>query len=222
MTPGQKLFLLASGAAALAFAARPRTASAASSSANAPGQQAPTGYQPTGYQPDGSYYDPYFTPQGGGSTGTVTYGVPSGTTSSAERWASPVRGTPATWRLQNQLADLGYNPGVIDGRVGPDTRRAAEDFARAYGTTVPAMLTGSFAQRVESLWRSSGGSESGMGGASAGGTQIAKGDGYGGDYYDPGSTLYDPGYDALAAKGVSGFEDVPAALAGFGRYARRY
>lgn len=219
MTPGQKLFLLASGAAALAFAARPRTASAASSSSGAtPGQQA---YSPTSYSPTGGYTDPYFTPEGGtsGSTGTASY-TPTGATSSAERWAAPVRGTAATWRLQNQLADLGYDPGIIDGRVGPDTRRAAEDFARAYGTTVPAMLTGSFAQRVESLWRQSGGSESGMGAGSyyGTGTQVAKGAAdYGG-----GSTLYDPGYDELAAKGLTGFEDVPAALAGLGRYARRY
>ena len=54
----------------------------------------------------------------------------------------------AMWRaVQNALAQLGYNPGPVDGLMGPSTRRAIAAFQRANGYESTGRLTSS--QRAE-------------------------------------------------------------------------
>ena len=66
------------------------------------------------------------------------------------------RGRPEVQRLQEMLADLGYDPGVIDGRFGPDTQRAVDDFGRSVGTRFARGYSQTTANAVGQMWSQGG------------------------------------------------------------------
>lgn len=61
--------------------------------------------------------------------------LPGGSTS-----ASTPRGDPTVQHYQQQLYNIGYDPGPIDGRNGPLTRRAVMDYQRDSGLAVDGIL----------------------------------------------------------------------------------
>ncbi len=73
-------------------------------------------------------------------TGVTTYpGAPvpvPGTVTGGDT----TRGDPTVQAYQQSLADLGYDPGPIDGRYGPLTANAVRDFQSANGLTVDGIL----------------------------------------------------------------------------------
>lgn len=110
----------------------------------------------TGYQTEVTPLAPgtgVWTPEstGTGSAGGGGYSTTTGGTA---------RGRPEVQRMQEQLADLGYDPGVIDGRFGPDTQRALDDFARSVGTRFSRGYSATTANAVSQAWASSSGSGS--------------------------------------------------------------
>lgn len=44
-------------------------------------------------------------------------------------------------KVQTQLLHLGYNPGVIDGKMGPNTRKAIKNFQRNIGRRPVGRIT---------------------------------------------------------------------------------
>lgn len=237
LTGLQKLALLGLGGAGLFLASRTARASS-SNGLPAPGTGTYDPYTGTYYDPNsGQYVGGYddqgqpITPlPGTGGSATTGAGYDSGgnsytgggtvyvdrATQSAERWASPVRGTESIWRLQNMLFDLGYDPGPLDGRWGTQTRNASVDLARSLGVTAPTSATAAWITRVEDVWAQSGGPASS---SSSGSTMYAKGGDAGGTY--DASTYEQPAKLAGLDGGRASY-DPRAAIAGTGRYARRY
>lgn len=123
-----------------------------------------------------------------------------------------MRGDPVIWVMQHRLRDLGYDPGAIDGRWLPTsgpTFRAIQDFARNMGVPVPTRLPPSLAlsELIERAHAERFGPPSLAGVSNGSSTPSTKGG------YDPSSIT--------AAKPLSGWEP-QRAIAGEGRYARRY
>ncbi len=57
-------------------------------------------------------------------------------------------------RIQAQLADLGYDPGPVDGLMGPRTRRAIMAFQRAYGLDPTGEVNAVTAAAAQAAWTS--------------------------------------------------------------------
>lgn len=110
------------------------------------GSQGSTGYQ-TEVQPLAPGTG-VWTPES--ATGVATSG---GTVGGA---AGVARGRADVQRLQEMLADLGYDPGVIDGRFGPDTQRAVDDFGRSVGTRFARGYSQVTANAVGQMWAQGG------------------------------------------------------------------
>ena len=236
LTGLQKIGLMGAAGLGLFLASR-RNANAATGGSSGAG--ASTGSSATGgavYDPyTGSYYDPATGQYIGGGDGSSATGGSSSSgggssssggstgsswtdraTQSAERWASPVRGTESIWRLQNMLFDLGYDPGPLDGRWGVQTRNASVDLARALGVSAPTSATAAWLQRVEDVWASSGGVVGGSGGSTGSSSK--------GGAYDAGTGYYDDASASVKFAGLEGLDgyNPRAAIAGEGRYRRRY
>ncbi len=44
-------------------------------------------------------------------------------------------------KIQTQLTELGFNPGIIDGKMGPDTREAIKAFQKSIGRRPTGRVT---------------------------------------------------------------------------------
>lgn len=139
-----------------------------------------------------------------------------------EEFQDEVRGNPAIWTVQQKLRRLGFDPGILDGRWGPDTLRAVQDFARAYGVTPPTRLTTAIVALIERAYAERYGSSAPSVSGSSGGA-VAPPTTKAGAYAEQPSS-----YDLTKAQGqLSGSKVLSdwlpeAAIAGAGRYARRY
>jgi peptidoglycan hydrolase-like protein with peptidoglycan-binding domain len=63
--------------------------------------------------------------------------------------ASPAIPKDQIWRIQETLAQLGYKPGIPDGRMGKITRQAISAFQRESGTTVDGKATSQLLAKLD-------------------------------------------------------------------------
>lgn len=97
--------------------------------------------QPTPIPPEAARQSPMT------ETGKQDISQPSGTQEQQERWGphrtlteqGEIR-APLVLQAQEQLRELGYNPGPLDGILGPRTARALRNYQRDYGLPVTGTL----------------------------------------------------------------------------------
>lgn len=206
MTPGGKI-LLASGALLGVWALSRRTASAAT----APEVPAGAGYLEARSQSPAPAPAPLDAPPVPAPSST---GGQSVTQYILRTWNEAPRGDPAVFMYQLKLRDLGYSPGILDGRFGQNTRNAMQDFLRSMGVSrLPTTMTLAAAQLIEQAWNEQHGTGTGTGGASS-----TKG---GGELYQPSYTNgADAGY--YDAKPLTDYLPADVCAGRVGARARRY
>ncbi len=109
----------------------------------------------SGYGSSGSSYSQ-------GSSGTAGSGSSSGMTSST---SSQMASSESVKKAQQELKAAGFDPGQIDGQLGPDTQKALKDFQQSKGLPSTGQLDRQTQQALASA-----GSNSGSSGSNAAGT----------------------------------------------------
>jgi peptidoglycan hydrolase-like protein with peptidoglycan-binding domain len=109
---------------------------------------------------------------GSGSAGTSSYSQgSSGMSGSSSTFRSgQTASSDSVKKAQEQLKTAGFDPGQIDGTLGPDTQKALKDFQQSKG--LPA--TGQLDRQTQQALASAGGSM-GSSGSSAAGTSGSSG-----------------------------------------------